>query len=97
MNVSRSEPGLLLAAGIATIALLWSPAVSGQASKNRPVIAGCPAAGGSNTPTDVKNSSLPMCTLSACVPTCGCAVETSVDTTFSVDCVKSITETSRET
>src|SRR5258705_1257618 len=43
MNVSRSERALLLAAGIATIALLWSPSVSGQASKNRPMIAGCPS------------------------------------------------------
>src|ERR1022692_359344 len=38
-----------------------------------------------------------MWTLSASVPACGCAVETTVDTTFSGDCVKSITETSRET
>src|SRR5258705_11579696 len=43
MNVSRSERALLLGAGIATIALLWSPTVSAQASKNRPVIAGCPS------------------------------------------------------
>ena len=61
-----------------------------------PVMAGCPAAGGSNTPTDVKNSSLPTWILSASVPACGCAVETSVAITFSGDCVRSITETSRE-
>src|ERR1039457_2603887 len=53
----------------------------------RPVMAGCPEAGGSNTPTDVKNSSLPMWTLSATVPACGWAVASSGDTPFSCECV----------
>ena len=42
------RPGLfrsiVLAAGALTAVLIWSPSVSGQASKNRPVVAGCPSA-----------------------------------------------------
>ena len=34
---------MLLAAGALTAMLIWSPSVSGQASKNRPVVAGCPS------------------------------------------------------
>jgi len=40
---SRLFRSIVLTAGVLTVAGIWSPRVAGQASKNRPVIAGCPS------------------------------------------------------
>src|SRR3982750_4557616 len=43
MNASRSRHVPGLAAAVAAAVIVWSPPVAGQASKNRPMIAGCPS------------------------------------------------------
>ena len=62
----------------------------------RPVMAGCPGACGSNSPTDELNNALPICTLSSSVPAWGRFADVRRAISASGACVKSSTETSRE-